>query len=275
MSAAALGPPADRARLARRRPDAPAGLGGTKSLQDLFTDARCRARCAELPVVEAGGEIVWVAGVAVDERFAAARRRRGGRGPERTPGELSAGSARRLDSRPMDEAGVGEILVQRDDLAHRVRELAEEISRDYEGRELLLVGVLKGAVFFLSDLMRHLEVRCEVDFMAVSSYGSSTDSLGRGPDPQGPRRPDRGPRRADRRGHRGLGSHAVVSAAHAQARDPASLEVCALLTKPERRKVDLPIRYTGFEIPNRFVIGYGLDHAERFRNLPYVAVLAD
>ena len=76
----------------------------------------------------------------------------------------------------MDEDGVGEILVQSDELANRVRELAAEISRDYEGRELLLVGVLKGAVFFLSDLMRHLETRCEVDFMAVSSYGSSTDS---------------------------------------------------------------------------------------------------
>ena len=78
----------------------------------------------------------------------------------------------------MDETGIGEILVQHDELAHRVRELAEEISRDYEGRDLLLVGVLKGAVFFLSDLMRHLETQCEVDFMAVSSYGSSTDSSG-------------------------------------------------------------------------------------------------
>src|SRR5919204_4251063 len=78
----------------------------------------------------------------------------------------------------MAEVGVGEILVQQDDLAHRVRELGEEISRDYEGRDLFLVGVLKGAVFFLSDLMRYLEVPCEVDFMAVSSYGSSTDSSG-------------------------------------------------------------------------------------------------
>ena len=78
----------------------------------------------------------------------------------------------------MHDSAVGDILVQRDDLEHRVRELAGEISRDYAGRELLLIGVLKGAVFFLADLMRHLEVACEVDFMAVSSYGASTDSSG-------------------------------------------------------------------------------------------------
>jgi hypoxanthine phosphoribosyltransferase len=175
----------------------------------------------------------------------------------------------------MDEDGVGEILVQSDELANRVRELAEEISRDYEGRELLLVGVLKGAVFFLSDLMRHLETRCEVDFMAVSSYGSSTDSSGvvrilKDLD-------------VSIEGREVLIVEDIVDSGLTlsylmrtlQAREPASLEVCALLTKPERRKVDLPIRYVGFEIPNRFAIGYGLDHAERFRNLPYVAVLAD
>jgi hypoxanthine phosphoribosyltransferase len=170
---------------------------------------------------------------------------------------------------------VGPILVQPDDLSHRVQQLAEEISRDYDGRELLLVGVLKGAVFFLSDLMRHLRVPCEVDFMAVSSYGSSTDSSGvvrilKDLD-------------VSIEGREVLIVEDIVDSGLTlsylmrtlQARDPASLEVCALLTKPERRKVDLPIRYVGFEIPNRFAIGYGLDHAERFRNLPYVAVLAE
>jgi hypoxanthine phosphoribosyltransferase len=170
---------------------------------------------------------------------------------------------------------VGEILVQRDELAHRVRELGEEISRDYRGRDLFLVGVLKGAVFFLSDLMRYLEVPCEVDFMAVSSYGSSTDSSGivrilKDLD-------------APIQGREVLIVEDIVDSGLTlsyllrtlKAREPASLEVCALLTKPERRKVDLPIRYVGFEIPNRFVIGYGLDHAERFRNLPYVAVLQE
>ena len=173
----------------------------------------------------------------------------------------------------MAEARIGDILVQADELAHRVRELAGEISRDYEGRELLLIGVLKGAVFFLSDLMRHLEVNCEVDFMAVSSYGSSTDSSGivrilKDLD-------------APIEGRDVLIVEDIVDSGLTlsyllrtlKARDPASLEVCALLTKPERREVDLPIRYVGFEIPNRFAIGYGLDHAERYRNLPYVAVL--
>jgi hypoxanthine phosphoribosyltransferase len=175
----------------------------------------------------------------------------------------------------MGEPGIGDILVQRDDLAHRVRELGEEISKDYAGRDLFLVGVLKGAVFFLSDLMRHLEVPCELDFMAVASYGSSTDSSGvvrilKDLD-------------APIEGREVLIVEDIVDSGLTlsyllrtlRARNPASLEVCALLTKPERRKVDLPIKYVGFEIPNRFAIGYGLDHAERFRNLPFVAVLDD
>jgi hypoxanthine phosphoribosyltransferase len=173
----------------------------------------------------------------------------------------------------MADAHIGEILVQPDELTHRVRELAGEISSDYSGRDLLLIGVLKGAVFFLSDLMRHLEIDCEVDFMAVSSYGSSTDSSGivrilKDLD-------------APIAGRDVLIVEDIVDSGLTlsylfrmlRARNPATLEVCALLTKPERREVDLPIRYVGFEIPNRFAIGYGLDHAERFRNLPYVAVL--
>jgi hypoxanthine phosphoribosyltransferase len=173
----------------------------------------------------------------------------------------------------MTEARVGDILVQPDELAHRVRELAGEISRDYEGRDLLLIGVLKGAVFFLSDLMRHLEVECEVDFMAVSSYGSSTDSSGIVrilKDLDAPIE-DRHVLIVEDIVDSGLTLSYLFRML--RARNPATLEVCALLTKPERREVDLPIRYVGFEIPNRFAIGYGLDHAERFRNLPYVAVL--
>jgi len=175
----------------------------------------------------------------------------------------------------MPQSEVGEILVQRDELEHRVRELAAEVSRDYADRDLLLVGVLKGAVFFLSDLMRHLKVECEVDFMAVSSYGSSTDSSGvvrilKDLD-------------ISIEGRHVLIVEDIVDSGLTlsyllrtlRARNPASLEVCALLTKPERRKVELPIRYVGFEIPNRFAIGYGLDHAERFRNLPFVAVLEE
>jgi hypoxanthine phosphoribosyltransferase len=172
-------------------------------------------------------------------------------------------------------AGVGEILVQRDDLAHRVKELAEEISRDYADRPVLLVGVLKGAIFFLSDLMRHLDVDCEVDFMAVSSYGSSTDSSGvvRILKDLDSAIEDRHVLIVEDIVDSGLTLSYLFRML--RNRNPASLEVCALLTKPDRREVDLPIKYVGFEIPNRFAIGYGLDYAERYRNLPYVAVLEE
>ena len=173
----------------------------------------------------------------------------------------------------MDESGIGEILVQGDELAHRVRELAAEISRDYAGRELLLVGVLKGAVFFLSELMRHIDVPCEVDFMAVASYGSATDSSGVVRILKDLDEPIEGRDVLIVEDIVDSGLTLNYLLRNLKARRPASLEVCALLTKPDRRKVDLPARYIGFEIPNRFAIGYGLDHAERYRNLPYVAVL--
>jgi hypoxanthine phosphoribosyltransferase len=172
------------------------------------------------------------------------------------------------------DPSIGEILVQPDELARRVRQLGEEISADYAGRDLVLICVLKGAVFFLSDLMRHLTVPCEVDFMAVASYGSATDSSGvvrilKDLD-------------AAIEGRDVLIVEDIVDSGltlsyllrNLQARGPATLEVCALLTKPERRKVETPTRYVGFEIPDRFAIGYGLDHAERYRNLPYVAALS-
>jgi hypoxanthine phosphoribosyltransferase len=172
------------------------------------------------------------------------------------------------------DPAIGEILVQPDELARRVKQLGEQVSADYAGHDLVLVCVLKGAVFFLSDLMRHIDGPCEVDFMAVASYGSSTDSSGvvrilKDLD-------------ATIEGRHVLIVEDIVDSGltlsyllrNLEARAPKSLEVCALLTKPERRKVDTRIRYVGFEIPNRFAIGYGLDHAERYRNLPYVAALA-
>jgi hypoxanthine phosphoribosyltransferase len=172
------------------------------------------------------------------------------------------------------EPEIGEILVQADQLTHRIQELGEQISRDYEGKDLLLVGVLKGAVFFLSDLMRHISIPCEVDFMAVASYGSATDSSGvvrilKDLD-------------AAIEGRDVLIVEDIVDSGltlqyllrSLSARNPQTLEICALLTKPERRKVELNPRYVGFEIPDKFAIGYGLDFAERYRNLPYVAALA-
>jgi hypoxanthine phosphoribosyltransferase len=175
----------------------------------------------------------------------------------------------------MGDATIGEILVQPDDLQHRVRELGAEITRDYAGKAPLLVCVLKGAVFFLSDLMRAIELPCEVDFMAVASYGSATQSSGvvrilKDLD-------------AVIAGRDVIIVEDIVDSGltlqyllrNLKGRDPATLSVCALLTKPERLQVDLEPRYVGFEIPNRFAIGYGLDHAERYRNLPYVAALRE
>jgi hypoxanthine phosphoribosyltransferase len=176
----------------------------------------------------------------------------------------------------IDDAAVGDILVQPDDLQHRVRELGAQVREDYRGRPLFLIGVLKGAVFFLADLMRQLDgVECEVDFMAVSSYGSSTDSSGIVRILKDLDAPIEGKDVLIVEDIVDSGLTLSYLMRTLKARNPASVEVCALLTKPERRKVDLPIRYVGFEIPNRFVIGYGLDHAERYRNLPFVAALQE
>jgi hypoxanthine phosphoribosyltransferase len=171
------------------------------------------------------------------------------------------------------ERGVAEVLIEEDVLRARVGELGEEVSRDYQGRELLLIGVLKGAVFFMADLMRQLTVPCEIDFMAISSYGASTDSSGvvRILKDLDINIESRHVLVVEDIIDSGLTLSYLIR--NLEARQPASLEVCALLTKPDRREIDVPVRYVGFEIPNRFVIGYGLDFAERYRNLPYVGVL--
>jgi hypoxanthine phosphoribosyltransferase len=171
------------------------------------------------------------------------------------------------------ESEVGEVLVSAEDLQRRVAELGAQISRDYAGAPLLLIGVLKGAVFFLSDLMRHVEIPVEIDFMAVASYGSATDSSGvvrilKDLD-------------AAIEGRDVLIVEDIVDSGltlqylmrNLGSRNPRTLEVCALLVKPARRKVELPTKYVGFEIEDRFVVGYGLDYAERYRNLPFVAAL--
>jgi hypoxanthine phosphoribosyltransferase len=173
------------------------------------------------------------------------------------------------------ERGVGEILIEPEALRARVAELGEEISDAYTGRDLLLIGVLKGAVFFMANLMRHLTVPCEVDFMAISSYGAATDSSGvvrilKDLD-------------INIEGRNVLVVEDIIDSGltlsylirNLESREPASLELCALLTKPDRREIDVDVRWVGFEIPNRFVIGYGLDFAERYRNLPYVGVLSE
>ena len=161
----------------------------------------------------------------------------------------------------MRDPAIGEILVQGDELTRRVGQLGAQITADYADRApVVLVGVLKGAVFFLADLMRRLDVPCEVDFMAVASYGSATQSSGvvRILKDLDAVIEDRHVLLVEDIVDSGLTLQYLLR--NLRARGPASLEVCALLTKPARRKVELAPRYVGFEIPDRFVIGYGLDH---------------
>ena len=170
------------------------------------------------------------------------------------------------------DESIERVLIPREDLAARVNALAEQISADYQGKEILLIGVLRGAVFFMADLARRLTVPCSLDFMAVSSYGSATDSSGvvrilkdLDTDIQ-----DRHVLIVEDIIDSGLTLNYLMKSL--SARHPASLEICALLTKPSRRRINLHCKYTGFEIPNEFVVGYGLDLAERFRTLEYIGV---
>ena len=177
----------------------------------------------------------------------------------------------------MDSADIGdqlsELLLTEQQIHDRIAEMCREIERDYEGRDLLLVGVLRGAVMVMADLARELKRDVEMDWMAVSSYGRGTRSSGvvrilKDLD-------------TDLIGRNVLIVEDIVDSGltlswlreNLESRGAASVEICALLRKPEAAKVDVDARYVGFEIPNAFVVGYGLDYAERYRNLPYVAAL--
>jgi hypoxanthine phosphoribosyltransferase len=174
----------------------------------------------------------------------------------------------------VDLSAIGGMVVGEDELQSRIRELGKEITADYEGRPPLLVGVLKGAFLFMSDLSRAIDLPVEFDFMAVSSYGSATRSSGvvrilKDLDLDLTDRPV-------------LIVEDIVDSGltlaylrkNLAARGPASMEVCALLVKEGLQRVELDLKYVGFTIPPTFVVGYGLDVRERFRNLPYIAEYA-
>lgn len=166
-------------------------------------------------------------------------------------------------------------FLTREEISTRVRELAEQISHDYAGCEPILVGILRGAVVFLADLMREMTISATIDFMAISTYGDATTSSGE----------VRLLKDLDEsiEGRDVLVVEDIVDSGRTlqfllntlRVRRPRSLKVCALLDKPSRRVVDLSADYVGFQIPDLFVIGYGLDWAGRFRNLPYIAVLSE
>jgi len=168
---------------------------------------------------------------------------------------------------------IDQVLITEDEIQSKVALLGKEISEDYRGRDLLLVGVLKGAFTVMADLSRAISIPCEFDFMAVSSYGSSTRTSGivrimKDLD-------------LEIEGRHVLIVEDVIDSGltlsyllrNLRSRNPESLEVCAMLSKPDAQKVNLDVKYHGFELPPVFVVGYGLDYAERYRNLPYVGTL--
>ena len=165
------------------------------------------------------------------------------------------------------------VIISEEEIAAKVAELAAQVDADYAGKEILLVGVLKGAVMFMADIARALRTPVSMEFMAVSSYGSSTSSSG----------VVRILKDLDREiaDKHVLVVEDVIDSGltlswllkNMSSRGPASVEVVALLRKPEAAKVNVPVRYVGFDIPNEFVVGYGLDYAERYRDLPFVGLL--
>lgn len=170
---------------------------------------------------------------------------------------------------------VKKVLFDEKQLSNKVRELGEQISKDYKGKDLLVVGVLKGSVVFAADLIKNISIPCEIDFMAVSSYGNSTESSGV-------------VRILKDLDHSIEGKHVLLVEdivdsgitltyllKYLKARKAESIEIVSLLNKPERRTADLEVKYIGFEVPNEFIVGYGIDYAEKYRNLPFIGVLKE
>ena len=170
---------------------------------------------------------------------------------------------------------IKKVLLTEEQILNRVREIGKNISKDYKGKDLLIVGILKGSVLFASDLLKNIDIPCEIDFMAVSSYGSSTETSGV-------------VRILKDLDHSIEGKDIIIVEdiidsgitldyllKYLKARKANSIEIVTLLTKPARRKVDIEVKYCGFEVPDEFLVGYGLDYAEKYRNLPFIGVLKE
>ncbi|WP_294188994.1 hypoxanthine phosphoribosyltransferase [uncultured Clostridium sp.] len=170
---------------------------------------------------------------------------------------------------------IKEILLTEEQITNRVKEMGKAISEDYKGKDLIIVGILKGSVIFASELIKNISIPCEIDFMAVSSYGNSTETSG--------------VVRILKDLDHGIEGKDIIIVEdiidsgvtldyllkYLKARKANSIEIVTLLTKPSRRMVDLDVKYCGFEVPDEFLVGYGLDYAERYRNLPYVGILKE
>ncbi|ARC83619.1 hypoxanthine phosphoribosyltransferase [Clostridium argentinense CDC 2741] len=170
---------------------------------------------------------------------------------------------------------IKEVLLTEEQIKEKVKELATRISEDYKGKDLLVLGILKGSVIFMSDLLKEIKIPCMMDFMAVSSYGASSESSGivkilKDLD-------------FEVKGKHVLIVEDIIDSGitlkylmkYLGARNPESLEIACLLNKPDRRKEEMEVKYLGFDVPDYFLVGYGLDYAEKYRNLPYVAILKE
>ncbi len=165
------------------------------------------------------------------------------------------------------------ILISEEELNSIVEDIAKRINEDYKGKNLLLVGLLKGSIAFMADLMKKLEVDCKIDFICVSSYGSSTESSGRVNIIKDVSQSVEGMDILIIEDIIDSGNTLAFILKYFEAKGANSVKICTLLSKPSRRVVQIPVDYIGREIPDEFVIGYGLDYAEKYRNLPYVGIL--
>ncbi len=173
----------------------------------------------------------------------------------------------------MLEKDIDRVFFSGEELQARVRELGEQITHDYEGKSPLFVGVLKGSFVFMADLMRAVDCYCDIDFMAVSSYGSGTTTTGAVKINKDLTYNVEGRDIILIEDILDSGVTLSYLKKYIEARKPSSVRICTLLDKPARRKADIDADYVGFECPDAFIVGYGLDYAERYRNLPYIGVL--
>ena len=167
------------------------------------------------------------------------------------------------------------ILISRDQIAKTVTRLALEINRDYQGKQPLLISVLKGSFVFMADLVRQLDLPLELDFVRVASYGAARESSGKVRVVQGVKTPVKGRDVLVIEDIVDTGITISFLLDYLDKNRPASLKLCALTDKPSRRRVTVPIDYLGFSVPNKFIVGYGLDCDEKFRNLPHICTLED
>lgn len=248
----------------------PLGMKGTKKLKDFFIDNKIpRHKRDSIPLVVDKSNIIWVVGHQINQDYRVTRNTKRLLKLEIKEKEIVK------EQGGIEMEQIGKILIDEETIAKRVAEMGAEITKDYQGKELVVICILRGGVIFMSDLVKQIKLPLYMDFMAVSSYGMSTKSSGivrilkdLNEDIEG-----KDVLIVEDIVDTGLTLHYLVD--YIKSRNPRSVKVCCFLDKPSRRKVDVEVDYVGFEIPDKFVVGYGLDYAQKYRNLPYVSVLEE